>query len=85
MVSQQSYGLKALLYLPSWALQDVGLELPVPQCWEFSTGAPHATARHAVWARCLQLPFQVLQCLSYPAQCPWKHVQFGNKSMFQSR
>lgn len=24
MVSQHSYGLKALLYLPSWALQDVG-------------------------------------------------------------
>lgn len=74
-------------YLPSWALQDVGsaVELPVPQCWEFRTRTPYGIAGHAVWALCLQLPSQVLHCPSCPAHCPWKHIQFGNKLMFQSR
>lgn len=74
-------------YLPSWALQGVGsaLEQPVPQCWEFRTGTPYGIARHAVWALCLQLPSRVLHCPSCPARCPWKHIQFGNKLMFQSR
>lgn len=79
--------LKALLYLPSWALQDVDqcLGTAHSSCREFSTGAPHGIARHAVWALCLQLPSQVLHCPSCPSCCPWKRVQFGNKPVFQSR